>query len=132
MGVEQWIEALLLGGAGALACIDLWLQEDAHRPRPARPRPGSHEHCPYCRGALAEPLSPALDDQGAAGAAAGAAGDDPPTPPPSPPELVRCDRCRTVHHAACFAEHGGCATYACGGRRSLPSRARRAAACPAG
>ncbi len=30
-------------------------------------------------------------------------------------EPVRCVRCRTPHHAACFAEHGGCVAYGCQG-----------------
>src|SRR5205814_1356715 len=30
--------------------------------------------------------------------------------------LTACDRCKTLHHAACFAEHGGCTLLGCGTR----------------
>ncbi|MBI3726135.1 hypothetical protein HY251_19575 [bacterium] len=29
--------------------------------------------------------------------------------------LVACGRCKTVHHEACFQEHGGCTLLGCGG-----------------
>jgi hypothetical protein len=40
------------------------------------------------------------------------------------PDLTACGRCRTVHHEACFAEHGGCTLLGCGGieRALAPSR----------
>lgn len=47
------------------------------------------QRCPYCH-----------DDVDAA---------DPAEP------AVACDRCGSLHHAACFAEHGGCVVHACGG-----------------
>lgn len=31
-------------------------------------------------------------------------------------ESVRCARCRTPHHAACFAENGACVSYGCLGK----------------
>jgi hypothetical protein len=37
--------------------------------------------------------------------------------------LAACERCRTIHHAACFAEHGGCTLLGCGGRTPLPAGA---------
>lgn len=35
-------------------------------------------------------------------------------------DLVACDRCRTLHHAGCFSEHGGCTLLGCGGKATLP------------
>lgn len=35
-------------------------------------------------------------------------------------DLAACDRCRTFHHAGCFAEHGGCTLLGCGGKATLP------------
>jgi hypothetical protein len=49
--------------------------------------------CPYCLGALQETLE---------------AGG-----------VVRCARCKTPHHGACFDEHTGCTIYGCGSRESL-------------
>ncbi|RMG18355.1 MAG: hypothetical protein D6731_02270 [Planctomycetota bacterium] len=48
--------------------------------------------CPYCRDALAP------EDEG----------------------LVACGECDTLHHTECFAAHGACSIYACGGVRSQP------------
>lgn len=49
--------------------------------------------CPYCKGGLVE------------GALAGV-----------------CVACGTVHHIACFAEHGGCSTHACGSTHARPGK----------
>ncbi len=58
---------------------------------------GSSPRCPYCHVDIAE----------------------------GEPDLTACGRCRTVHHEACFAEHGGCTLLGCGGieRALAPGRA---------
>jgi hypothetical protein len=33
-------------------------------------------------------------------------------------EIVRCELCRTPHHAECWSYMGRCSTYACKGRRA--------------
>ncbi|HZU98594.1 MAG TPA: hypothetical protein VFF73_17955 [Planctomycetota bacterium] len=48
---------------------------------------GSSPRCPYCHVDIAE----------------------------GEKDLTSCARCRTVHHGACFAEHGGCTLLGCGG-----------------
>jgi hypothetical protein len=35
---------------------------------------------------------------------------------------VRCARCTTPHHEACFLEHGRCVTFGCGSRESRSAR----------
>ena len=30
--------------------------------------------------------------------------------------IVACERCHTLHHGECFAEHGGCTIFGCQGR----------------
>ena len=37
-------------------------------------------------------------------------------------DLVTCRRCRTPHHKDCWQYFGGCATYACGGKQSVPAK----------
>lgn len=49
--------------------------------------------CPYCLGALQET--------------------------PEAGGVVRCARCKTPHHGACFEEHTGCTIYGCGSREAL-------------
>lgn len=49
---------------------------------------GPAEQCPFCR--------------------SGIAGD----------EVVRCLACETEHHPECYADHGRCAVFCCGGRAS--------------
>lgn len=72
---------------------------DATRPepeRPAREESASDEgglRCPYCKGELPD------------GALAGT-----------------CVACGTLHHIACFAEHGGCSTHACGSTHARPGK----------
>jgi hypothetical protein len=39
--------------------------------------------------------------------------------PEGAPDLAACERCRTLHHAACFAEHGGCTLLGCPGKKPL-------------
>lgn len=34
-------------------------------------------------------------------------------------DQVRCELCRTPHHAECWSYMGRCSTYACGGKRSM-------------
>jgi hypothetical protein len=84
---------------------------EAARPDPDRPRPdaprddvhvtphraGEERRCPYCHEAVPD------------GALAGA-----------------CERCGTLHHLGCFADHGGCATHGCDGARALGVNGRRA------
>jgi hypothetical protein len=40
------------------------------------------------------------------------------------PDLTACARCKTVHHEACFSEHGSCTLLGCGcpDRAELPAR----------
>jgi hypothetical protein len=76
---------------------------DATRPEPERPARGesasdegasaSGLRCPYCKGELPD------------GALAGS-----------------CVSCGTLHHIACFAEHGGCSTHACGSTHARPGK----------
>jgi len=40
-------------------------------------------------------------------------------------DKVYCSDCRTPHHSDCWEYYGGCSVYACGGKRSLKSQARR-------
>jgi hypothetical protein len=54
---------------------------------------GSSPRCPYCHVDIAE----------------------------GEKDLTSCGRCRTVHHGACFAEHGGCTLLGCGGTEALAS-----------
>ena len=35
---------------------------------------------------------------------------------PEEPALVSCERCRTIHHDACFRENGRCTLLGCGGK----------------
>jgi hypothetical protein len=59
---------------------------------------GSSPRCPYCHVDLAE----------------------------GEPGLTACGRCRTVHHEACFAEHGGCTLLGCGGKERAALEPRSA------
>ncbi len=38
-------------------------------------------------------------------------------------DLVSCRSCRTPHHRECWQYFGGCATYACGGKQHVASKA---------
>jgi hypothetical protein len=75
--------------------VDIRPSERAPEParEPAREDEASGLRCPYCKGAL-------LD-----GALAGT-----------------CVSCETLHHIACFAEHGGCSTHACGSTHARPTK----------
>lgn len=57
-----------------------------------RPRPSGEQRCPYCHEAL------------------------------DPERAAECDGCGTSHHHGCFAEHGGCSTFACRSEAAADAR----------